>query len=98
MTVQLALDLFGDQARADQFIRDHQLGQVRLPYTTADGRQKGSLVPAWRCCACGGIELSRHWLETEHCCCGYVFLPYCQNPPGRSPSPYRMDAHWIPPA
>lgn len=83
----------------------HQIGQYRTPWTWATGPrrgdptpQAGDLMPAWRCCACGGIEMTRYSLEREHNCCGHSFLPYCQNPPNRPLSPYRMDAHWIPPS
>lgn len=96
MTVeQLALDLWAP-ARQD-FADRHQLGHIRLPRDTAGGDKAGDLVPAWRCCACGGIELSRYFLDLSHNCCGHTFVPSCQNPPNRPPSPYRMDAHWIPP-
>jgi len=96
---QLALDLFGHQAARQAYISQHQTGQIRLPYTTADGRPKGSLIPAWRCCACGGIEPGEFVLQLNHGCCGphAPWKPRCQNPPGR-PRISRWDDHWIPPA
>ena len=76
---QLALDLFGDHAadaeqaaaernRREAWTRAHQIGQIRLPWDTADGRSAGELIPAWRCCACGGVETGAYALTISHGC------------------------------
>lgn len=101
-TEQLALDLWAPTRQA--YVDRHQIGQIRLPWDLAAAERPGDpaprageLVPAWRCCRCGGIELTRYWLEREHTCCEDSWMPPCLNPPGRPLHPYRMDAHWIPP-
>lgn len=46
----------------------HQVGQVRMAWATATGGQIGDLVPAWRCCRCGGVEVCELWLTQTHGC------------------------------
>ncbi|GLY21676.1 hypothetical protein [Micromonospora sp. NBRC 101691] len=106
-TQQLTLDLFGAHARADAWHTTHQVGQYRTPWTWCTGSnpdeptpQKGDLLPAWRCCHCGAIEMTRYALMSDHGCepgpdgcrttCHY-------RPQPRRMHPYRMDVHWIPP-
>ncbi|MCX5070872.1 hypothetical protein OOJ91_34050 [Micromonospora lupini] len=104
---QLALDLWGEQARAEAWHAAHQIGQYRTPWTWATGPrpgeptpQAGDLVPAWRCCHCGAIEMTAYALFSDHGC---AFGPDgCRStchyhPQPRRNHPYRMDAHWVPP-
>lgn len=89
------------------WLGQHQVGLIRLPRDTAGGDRAGDLVPAWRCCHCGGVELCRYWLLLDHACepdrCmraePHWYLTGCMTRrTDAPPSPYRMDAHWIAPA
>ncbi|MCX5066925.1 hypothetical protein OOJ91_13820 [Micromonospora lupini] len=101
---QLTLAVVPLVDRAEGYEARHQVGQYRTPWTWATGPrrgdptpQAGDLVPAWRCCHCGAIVMTRYALETNHDCCRDWAMPSCYYHPPRADSPYRMDAHWIPP-
>lgn len=73
--VQLALDLeqFGPkrqerEQRYAAFLAAHEAGQVPLPWNSSCGLKKGSPVDAYRCCACGGVELALYSLRINHGC------------------------------
>lgn len=90
----------GDHERhSAEFLAVHQLGQIRLPWDTAAGDKAGDLIPAWRCCRCGAIELSWFLLERSHGCEDRpdACSGYCDYHPVDRTGPYAMDAHWIPP-
>ncbi|WFE41936.1 hypothetical protein [Micromonospora sp. WMMD998] len=106
-TEQLVLAFVPLADPAEGFEARHQVGQVRTPWTWATGPhagaptpQAGDLVPAWRCCHCGGIEMTRYFLALSHGCedthggC----RASCRYRPPDPTSRYRMDAHWVPPA
>ncbi|MFG3418717.1 hypothetical protein [Micromonospora sp. NPDC048063] len=105
-TAQLALPLVPLADLSDGFKARHQVGHYRAPWDFAAGAKsgepaprEGDLVPAWRCCHCGGIAMSRYFLVLSHGC---EDVPggcrtSCRYRPDAPSSPYRMDAHWIPP-
>ena len=101
---QMTLDLFGEQAARQQYVARHQIGHYRTPWTWATGPtpgaptpQAGDLVPAWRCCHCGAIEMTEYALRNEHDCCRTWTMPSCYYHPGGTVHRYRMDDYWIPP-
>lgn len=100
-TQQLTLDVFAAariRPRGRITHAAHQRGYVRLPYTTAGGAKVGSIVPAWVCCRCGGVEIATYVFNINHGCCVFVNPSCCIERPGR-PGGRRtgpFDAHWIP--
>jgi hypothetical protein len=98
--IQPTLDLWGEQAATDTWHTTHQIGHYRSQWDWAGGQYKtGDLVPAWRCCHCGGIEMQEHALRGAHGCTPTVdgCDTSCKYLSGGRWHPYRMDAHWIPP-
>ena len=100
---QLALDVFaGSRVRRGWWPPEaHQRGWVRLPYTTAGGQQAGTIVPAWVCCHCGGVEIGEYPFEIDHGCCrrvvGCVVLArQAAHGPASPPPERRFEAHWLP--
>lgn len=69
----------------------HQVGFIRMPWATANG-PAGLLIPGWRCCRCGGVELNQVFWDWSHRCCGPN--PRFQDCPPRG-GPYDMTPHWV---
>jgi hypothetical protein len=93
---QLTLDLFvADRTRSGKWpVEAHQRGYVRMPYTTAGGVKVGTIVPAWVCCRCGGVDLNAFLLSLNHGCCT-SYVPTCAllRP---TEGTRRFGAHWMP--
>lgn len=85
-------------------IERHQRGYVTLPREIAAHPQPGmprpkigDVLPAWVCCRCGGVELGRYALESQHGCCN----PDRINPPCDRRASWPgwtrdFDNHWTP--
>ncbi len=89
-------DLVLDQPTLDLWSIEnvHQVGHIRLPWDGSQGLRAGDLIPAWRCCRCGGVELNRIFWEWSHGCCGeHPRIQPCPEPGG----PYDMTPHWVAP-
>jgi hypothetical protein len=70
---QLALDvLVGARiigVRHTLTSEQHQRGWITLPRPLADFTPTGTVIPAWLCCICGGVEINSYQVEWEHGCC-----------------------------
>lgn len=98
-----------EQLTLDQFSwhTTHQVGHYRAPWHFAAAPtpdtptpRQGDLVPAWRCCHCGALEMTPYALWIGHGCAPRLdgCATTCHKRPKPRPMhPYRMDAHWIPP-
>lgn len=77
---------------------EHQRGWITLPRPLADFTPTGTVIPAWLCCICGGVEINIYQVEYEHGCCAKpaYFRLGCERRdqwPGWS---LDFDPHWTP--
>jgi hypothetical protein len=96
--VQLAMDLYAtNRVRPGRWPAEaHQRGYVRMPYTTAGGTKVGTVVPAWVCCRCGGVEVGQFPLGINHGCCTQ-YVPTCTLLRPSPDSPGRLFGEcWMP--
>lgn len=49
-------------------LTDHQHGHFRTTYAWASGVPAGTVMPAWVCCKCGGVEPTAFTLGINHSC------------------------------
>ncbi|WFF07240.1 hypothetical protein O7622_01165 [Micromonospora sp. WMMD1076] len=72
-TQQLALDVFAAArilgVRHTLSPGQHQRGWITLPRYLADFTPPGTVIPAWLCCICGGVEINSYGVERSHGCC-----------------------------
>lgn len=99
---QLALDVLASArvigARHTLTREQHQRGWITLPRHLGDLTPPGTVIPAWLCCICGGVEINSYQIEYDHGCCAKPadFRLGCED---RSRWPgwaLDFDAHWTP--
>ncbi|MEH0823452.1 MULTISPECIES: hypothetical protein [unclassified Micromonospora] len=98
-TQQLALDVFAAArilgVRHTLSPGQHQRGWITLPRYLADFTPPGTVIPAWLCCICGGVEINSYGVERSHGCCdpSTVNMPCARR--DRWPGWTRdFDPHW----
>jgi hypothetical protein len=98
---QLALDVRAAEriigARHTLTRDQHQRGWITLPRPLADFTPTGTVIPAWLCCICGGVEINSYGVERSHGCCDVhtVNMP-CERRDRWPGWALDFDAHWTP--
>ncbi|MBM0275115.1 hypothetical protein [Micromonospora tarensis] len=98
---QLALDVLvaarAVGTRHTLALAEHQRGWISLPRPLADFTPTGTVIPAWVCCICGGVEINSYKVERNHGCCDphTVNMP-CERRDRWPASALEFDAAWTP--
>lgn len=100
-TVQFTLDVLSATRiigeRHTLTLAEHQRGWITLPRPLADLTPTGTVIPAWVCCICGGVEINSYQVERSHGCCDphTVRMP-CERRDRWPGWALDFDPHWTP--